>query len=318
MELDVVAALTHETGILLARDARSLGLSDELRRAVDAGQLTRLWWGAYVPTDKWRTASRDLRYRLRVEAAHLTRRSPAVLSHWSAAAIWGLPLVGRWPTKVHVLVDTASGGRSNHSIVRHPGRERAAIVMRDGKWVTRAADTVVAMAQVLPFPSAVAMADMAIHAPRRGRPLCTRAQLLEALAAASGHHGYAAAARVVAFANELADSPGESVSRANMHRCGFMLPDLQVMFRDADGLIGFTDFFWRTINRIGEFDGLGKYLREEFAAGRNPAEVVIAEKVREDRLRGTGPAVSRWGWEIANSPHALGKFLSAAGVPLIR
>lgn len=101
-----------------------------------------------------------------------------------------------------------------------------------------------------------------------------------------------------------------------MQLCGFIIPELQVPFSDADGFIGFTDFFWRTINRIGEFDGLGKYLREEFARGRDPAQIVIDEKVREDRLRGCGPSMSRWLFPVAVSPRQLGDVLHRAGVPL--
>jgi len=61
---------------------------------------------------------------------------------------------------------------------------------------------------------------------------------------------------------------------------------------------------------------VGKYLRDELRSGRSAAEVVVDEKVREDRLRAaTGARVVRWGWDVARSPHALAATLLRAGLP---
>jgi hypothetical protein len=75
-----------------------------------------------------------------------------------------------------------------------------------------------------------------------------------------------------------------------------------------------VDFWWPEFNLIGEFDGNGKYLREEFANGRSPGEIVIAEKRREDRLRALGPQVTRWDWSIARSAFRLRAHLADAGL----
>jgi hypothetical protein len=99
-----------------------------------------------------------------------------------------------------------------------------------------------------------------------------------------------------------------------MHLQGLPAPILQKEFRDGAGLIGYVDFWWPEFELIGEFDGLGKYTRTEMLAGRSPAEVVIAEKVREDRLRALGPRVVRWGWESAISPPRLAEVLRRAGL----
>ncbi|MDQ4137680.1 MAG: hypothetical protein M3116_02380 [Actinomycetota bacterium] len=117
---------------------------------------------------------------------------------------------------------------------------------------------------------------------------------------------------------ELADgasgSPGESVSRVAMHLQGLPMPLLQHEFRDRRGRIGYVDFWWPEFDLIGEFDGLGKYTRDDMLSGRSPAEAVIAEKVREDRLRALGPRVVRWGWECAISPPRLAEVLRRAGL----
>lgn len=60
-------------------------------------------------------------------------------------------------------------------------------------------------------------------------------------------------------------------------------------------LIARTDFWWPGRRVVGEFDGLGKYTRAQ-PGGRSPAEVVVAEKLREDRLRDLGLRVVRWTW----------------------
>lgn len=98
----------------------------------------------------------------------------------------------------------------------------------------------------------------------------------------------AAAARriraVLGFADPALGSPGESVSRALMYRLGFKVPLLQAEIRDARGLAGFTDFDWPEDGVCGEFDGVAKYSKLVYLQGRTPAEVVIDEKRREDRI----------------------------------
>ena len=196
-----------------------------------------------------------------------------------------------WPTDVHITVPEASGGRSRHGIVRHTAGPPPVAVLRDGLLVAPVTDTAVEMARFLPFPDAVAMIDRAIHIPRRGGSLATRGDLersLEALAGPARVKGRGAALRAAEFASTQSGSGGESISRAHIFLLGFAAPELQVRFDDDAGFIAFVDFFWRTINKVGEFDGLGKYLKEEYARGLSTAQVVIAEKDREDRVRAVG------------------------------
>jgi hypothetical protein len=184
--------------------------------------------------------------------------------------------------------------------------------------VTSVAATVVAMSRMLPFGRAVAVMDKAIHEPRNGAALTTRAELERELAQLGRVPGRAAAGRVLKFATPLSGSAGESISRAGIFLLGFLAPDLQVPHWDRAGLIGYSDFFWPGIRSVGEFDGHGKYLRDEFTGGRPAADVVIAEKVREDRLRALGLGVFRWDWPVATSLPALGDLLTLNGIPRAR
>ena len=103
-----------------------------------------------------------------------------------------------------------------------------------------------------------------------------------------------------------------------MFLLGFVLPELQTPHWDLDGRIGFSDFFWRTVGVVGEFDGHGKYQRDEFTQGRSAADIVIAEKVREDRLRALGLSVIRWDWSAAASLPTLDRLLTRGGIPRVR
>jgi hypothetical protein len=94
---------------------------------------------------------------------------------------------------------------------------------------------------------------------------------------------------------------------------GFTQPVLQQRYVDREGVM-FGDFSWVHERVIGEFDGLGKYLREEFTQGRGVTDVVMSEKRREDRLRALGFRVARWGWREVQNPHLLAGILEDAGL----
>jgi hypothetical protein len=317
----LLAAVVRPDGLILAADAADVGLKRELRSELERGRVVRLRWGVYMRTAAWSALTHDARYLARIRAFAIMSEQPPTFSHYSAAAIWRLPRVGAWPENVHILIPPTTGGRSRNQITRHTIDASADVVQRDGLRVTSAPSTAVAMARILPFPEAVAMMDRTIHVPRSGTALATRNELdiaVTALDACGRLVGRTAAQRAAEFATTLSGSCGESISRAHMFLLGFLLPELQTPFSDADGFIGFTDFFWRTVNRIGEFDGSGKYLREEYARGRTTAQIVLDEKVREDRLRACGPSVSRWGWDRAMDLPDFGAFLARNGIPRIR
>ena len=92
------------------------------------------------------------------------------------------------------------------------------------------------------------------------------------------------------------ESVGESASRVRIHLDGLPAPELQRVIGDANGeIIGRVDFVWEEHRTIGEFDGRGKY-NELRGNGVSSADVVVAEKRREDRLRDAGWAIARWDW----------------------
>ncbi len=66
---------------------------------------------------------------------------------------------------------------------------------------------------------------------------------------------------------------------------------------------------------MGEFDGHEKYSAQRFLKGRTPAQIVIEEKNRENRLRALGYNVLRWEWADLENPQKLITLLRSAGLP---
>lgn len=304
---------------VLSSVERELGRTRDLAAAIHRGEVTRVARGVYRVTatiDNDPQRRDDDEFLARVRAAELVAPGALTFAGVAAAAVWGLPRIGPWPDRVPVLSRRADGGRSNGSLKRTYVGYPADEVTRDGIRVTSLARTVADVARTESLECAVAMADRALRgmAGEHGWPRITREAVHAELDSLGRVPGIAAARGVLGFATGLAESPGESVSRVVIRRLGLTAPVLQQRFDDEAGLVGVVDFWWPQYGVVGEFDGVGKYVRDEFTRGRAAADVVIAEKVREDRLRACGPRVVRWGWRDLASPADLGTRLRAAGV----
>lgn len=266
----------------------------ELRRMRRAGQLAVLRPGSYL-TDAG-PESPEARHAVLVHAT-LPHLAPGwVVSHQSAAVLFGLPVWGVPLDRVHVSRDGSGGGRVTRGVHRHlvplPDED---VVTVEGVRVTAAARTIADVASVVPFEQAVVVADAALAPRADGRPLTVPAALRAAVAR-SGRTGRAAARRAVAFADGGGRSPGESRSRVAMWSAGLPPPLLQYEVGTSDGRrIGFVDFGWPELRTVGEFDGRTKYGRL-LSPGQTAGDAVFAEKIREDAMRATGLGMTRWGW----------------------
>jgi hypothetical protein len=310
--------------LIEAHGAVAQGASAQLYRSVSAGSMIRIAPGVFLPSDVWSALDPDDRLRARIDAAALRFGNEGPFSHLSAAVMWGLPNLEPWSARVEVLAARDTGGRSRRWLVRHAVGIATDGEVIDGHRVTALPRTVVDAASTLSFAGGVTMADFVMRPARRGdvgvaASRVSQAELLRAVAERESPRGGAKAMRVVDFADGRAGSPGESLSRCTMLAGGLPAPELQAPFSDASGLIGYVDFWWPEWGVIGEFDGKGKYLREDLRNGKSIAEVIVDEKVREDRLRAaTGARVVRWGWDVARSPQLLAAALLRAGLPQSR
>lgn len=313
-----MSELQNPVALHLARDARRLGA-----RVVREPQPTlhRVRRGVRVDAKEWADAGFVARYATRMRAVAATRHHEPVFSHVSAAIEWGLPIVGPHLQHVHLAADGRRGVHSKNGVVwHHDAITTDDVVERRGVLVTSLERTVRDIACVLPFASAVAVLDHVfrdwIELPdgTRDRGIDQDRFVYELVVGAS-RRGIRAARAAAAFADPAAESPGESVSRAHMHVMHFPTPVLQARFPRADGSgDDVSDFDWPELDRFGEFDGVGKYIREEFTRGRSTADVVLDEKRREDRIRRHRSHAVRWDWRIALSPRLLREHLIAHGI----
>lgn len=133
----------RQYGVVSVGQLRALGFDRyAVRRRVESGRLHRLHRGVYavghtivLPRGRWL-------------AAVLACGDGAVLSHRSAADLWGIR-----PTatpKIDVTVSHTSGVRSNGRIVVHRSRRHVEALKLDGIRVTTAGQTLLDLATALP------------------------------------------------------------------------------------------------------------------------------------------------------------------------
>ncbi len=302
--LDVVGdPPAWEDEFVRAADMRNLGMRADMQRDLRAGLLVPIARGVYRRAEFASADDADDHYLALLRGTQLAMRSELVFAQLSAARIWQLPIIGTWPPTVHVTDERRDGSRSTAGIIRHNWGMPAVPVDVQGLRVTPLVQTVVDVARCAPFEVGVAVADAALRGlrARNGgwmRAPLPRAALHDAVQELTGSRGCVRAREVAAFADGRSESAGESLSRVAIRKLRLPAPVLQREFRDHLGRM-IVDFWWPDANLAGEFDGKGKYLREEYTRGRTTAEIVLAEKAREDRLRTLGPRVTRWGWDEA-------------------
>ena len=276
-----------------------------------SGELLRLRSGAYVRSSVWGALTIDEQHRLEIAAALDASSSGLVVMGRSAAAIWGVPLLGRYDGLVHVRTSTAAGTRTEHGFRKHAtGAPDQHVVEGAGVLLTSPTRTVVDLALSEPFASGVAAVDWAL------RTGIERDELRSVLDEVAPKQRRAHAERAIAFGDGRSGSAGESWSRAQMEEAGLVMPVLQERFADRQGLIGFVDFYWPQFALVGEFDGIGKLTDSGMLVGRSPRQALAEEKRREDRLRNSDrhPAVTRWLWEVLEQRGRLAALLLTAGV----
>lgn len=274
-------------------------------------------------SQEYKTLWPEQRHHAHVIAVARDARATAVMSHSSAAVLWGLPLYGIRCTRVHITCAGPSRISSGTDVLRHFAPLPAPdLALRDGIRCTSLSRTVFDLVRTLPLEAAVAVADAAERQmAERGREwdidavISWRRQLEQRLAAAGGARGVRQARWVAEFADGRAQLPGESVSRVQLWRLGFAEIDLQVPVEGPGGRDYFVDFGLAEVGSFGEFDGKSKYLDEAMRSGRTLEQVLLEEKQREDWIRGrTQWRFARWGSEHIVTPAVLAARLAAFGI----
>ncbi len=93
-----------------------------LRAAIAAGSITRIARGVYVDAAAWRRLTPQARHAQLVWEAAARTGSSLTFSHWAAAALHGIDILGSWPSGIDVTIDATTGGRSSGTFRRHARR----------------------------------------------------------------------------------------------------------------------------------------------------------------------------------------------------
>lgn len=313
--------ITDKSGLVLVRDLAGIDQDDRpLRRDHAAGARERIRRGAYVDDALWASMSAVDRYRARIMAVVRTRRRMPVVAYDSAAALWGYPRASPWPGVVHLIVDQGSGARSKNGVrIHREGLESVDVVELGGLLVTSPQRTLVDLGRALDLRDSVSAIDCALNLHRSTTEnRVTKDELYEVHDRVVSPRGGRRSMKAIDFGNGLADNAGESESRVLIFELGFPDPILQRRHVNPNGGFYFTDTEWPDYLAIGELDGRGKYLKEEYLGTMTPGEAVYVEKVREDHLRAEGNAFARWGIEDLRKPWRLQRILTQVGLPIVR
>ncbi|MGU3435014.1 hypothetical protein ACNHUS_18600 [Actinomycetes bacterium M1A6_2h] len=274
---------------LTRQAALAAGITDQqMRTARMRGTRRTILRGCTVDATEWDALAAHEQYLMKVRA-YADSGISGVLSHESAAALHGLPILRPDRSRIHESADGRGGGTTSprRRLYRNPLHPDDCTVV-DSIPVTSVARTALDLACKGTFEQAVCAVESAL---RMGAHFD--------LSRLGRRRGIAMARRAVEFASPLPESIGESWSRALMSQWPEVpAPRLQHTFVDRRGPIGRTDFDWEFM--VGEFDGLAKYSSQAD---------LIAEKLREDRLRAMGLHVVRWVWSDLTRPERLRRIL---------
>lgn len=312
--------LTNRDGFVLARDARAAGLTSALAAAVSDGSLERVRRGVYrEPPAPDASLSRSKRaaldYRARVLAAAETLRSP-IFTSYSAIAVYGLPVIGAWPTEVFVMAPDGHGHRRPTTIAMARIGDFA-VESIDGVAVTSVEHSLIQLCRTATLGAAVVAVDAALCS-MPWDPTPPRTTIERLTAEHERLLPYARSRRTVAVlrrATSLAATPLETCSRLVMEEFGVPAPTLQhALWLPERGERAHLDFYWENFDAGGEADGDGKYLSGGSAAAS--AQAVVREKKREDAVRRQLRAFERWDWSEMWARTPLVDRLRRLGLPV--
>lgn len=229
----------------------------------------------------------------RTLGAHACLGGTHVLSHTSAALVAGLPLLTP-PTRAHVTQPWRPRSAIADDVVRHvrplpPGH----VTTLRGIPATSLARTLADCATALPALDGLVLMDAGLHL---GVPRSEVEAIVQDLV---GRRGVVRARAVLGFADDGAESSGETWTRWVLLRAGLPAPETQL---EVETRLGprWSDLGWREWRLLLEYDG-----RQKYGDGGAVAEALLAERRRQEALEEEGWRVVRVVKEDLRSPHAL-------------
>ncbi len=275
VEARLSALLKRQHGVVAKQQLRNLGLSDDsVDRRVRQGRLLRIQRGVYT------VGHDDLADKGRWLAAVLASGHGAVLSHRSAAALWGL-----WrPSFVSEVTVPRNGNRRGSrralKVHRSTRLSYADVTRRHGIPVTKPARTLLDLAEVVDRRPLERTLDES-HRLR----LCTEAQLRAVVARTPGRIG---AARLAAVLDE--HELGSTATENDFEELLLAICDEHRIPRPQcqQPLMGYrVDFLWREQRVVVETDG---------RAWHTTGGAFESDRVRDAELGDAGWTVRRFTW----------------------
>lgn len=298
--MDPLRFLVDEHGFFTRAEARAFGYGDrDVAAAVRQGRWIRFRRGSYSLADAWSALDDVGRHRVRAHAVLRSLGPSVALSHVSGALEHGIDTWGLDLSRVHVTRLDGGAGRVEGDVVHHEGFCLDSDVHEvDGHRVLVPERCALEAASRAPADAALVLFDSLLH-----RQLASPEDLMRRFTLMQHWPRTRHLHLAVRMADGRAESPGESRSRYLFWAHGLPAPISQFEVYDEHGaLIGIADWGWPEHRLLGEFDGRVKYGRL-LEPGRDPGDVVFAEKQREDRLReATGYAMVRLVWADLDRP----------------
>ena len=295
----VRAALEAHGQVLCSEDLDRLGLGPAtVRQLVAGGELHRYRRSAFVDGPAWRAAPPWERHTLRARAVARSLGmslgmpdGPYLLSHHSALVLHGVGVFGV-DDLVHLVRTDGGRGRKDSTVHVHPPVPpsfAAPPEARSGELPTVTVGHACAqVAAGFGTEAGLVVADAALR-----QQLTTPTLLVEAARDVTGRDS-SAVRDAIECADGRSGSAGETRTRWLMHWLRMPPPELQAVVRDPSGdLVAVTDFLFRDQWTVVEFDGALKYAT---------SADLVAEKLREDRLRELGYEVVRVTWADLEHP----------------
>jgi len=290
----------------------------DLRRRAARGELVRVGPGTFVTAEEWQVLDPRQRHVLRTAARVPRLDARVAASHWSALALHQLPRISAWPPAAEVVDPGRARTQVSTNVVRHAASLPDEEVTRvHGVRTTTPHRSALDAVLGASFLDGVAVLDAALH-----RGIVDREVLADEVdrRAARGARGASGARRALTFARSECESPGETLTRVQLHLLGAPEPVLQQAF-PLGASMARVDFWFPEHGVVLEFDGAVKYADPRILRGRAVAEVVADEKRRENALRRAHPrvrAVVRVTWAEVADLRRFRALLQEVGVPCTR
>lgn len=270
-------------GVFSLAELTAAGMTErEVRSAVRSGAWVRLRRGWFIGAGDLAAAEAAGR-RHEVDALAVTgalARPTAVLSHETAARIWGLPVPAGLTTDVR-LTDPGRWRTGPGYVIAHAGLPAEEVTTHGRHRLTTVARTLVDNAREWRELPAVAAMDAALL-----RGLVTDEDLQATLARHRLAPRNPRAVRAVAAADGRAETWLETKGRLRFRAAGLPPFVPQVELWVGDRLMKVADGWYGDAALVVEFDGRVKYVRPAY--GGRPEDVLFDEKRTEDALRALG------------------------------